>query len=1049
MSAPPITDRLPMALRAFAGRQFTDKPDPTKPKSAKRAVASAPKHTLIFDTETTTDASQALRFGTYQFRIGDTLDEAGIFYDPDGVTPDELKTLSDHAMANSLTLRTRESFVDDVLFKKAFQLRAAIVGFNLPFDISRLAISHATARNPVTDIPTGMQADFTFKLSAQKVYPAIRIKHMSQSAASIHFAATKGQRDSSGQRRRGIKTRIRRGAFIDVKTLARALFARGYSLGNLSRFLKVENPKLNFDDFDGPVTDDMARYAVRDAQTTWECYRELRARIDKLGLTRTKLEKIYSEAGIGKGYLREMGIAPLHDCQPDIPRDLFAKIMGSYFGGRSEIRIRREMRQVILCDFLSMYPTVCTLMGLWQFVIADGMTWSDATDDARAFLESVDLAALQSQPTWKRLATLVRVMPDADIFPVRAAYANEKQSTIGANYLTSKTTPLWFTLADCIASKLLTGKAPRIVEAISFAPGAMQPDLRPIAISGNADYTVDPRDTDFFKRMVELRKSVQKRRDSAAGHEADELNTEQEAIKIAVNSTSYGIFIEVNVEKRAKRSATTVHASTCSPFSFKTDKVEMPGTFFHPLLATLITGAARLMLATAERLVTDQGLNWSFCDTDSMAIAKPDAMPVSQFAEHTRAVVDWFAALNPYDFSGSILKVEDVNNSIETGEAEPLYCWAVSSKRYALCNLDANSAPVLRKVSAHGLGQHIAPYGDDDAPHELPTPHKSVLGKGIERWHVDFWYHIIAAALAGHPDKVRRDYHPALGKVALSRYSATTPELLKWFAAYNRKRKDRYRDQVKPFGFLLAMTAANDFGGEHIGEASSRRSRTRRKAKPVAPFDRDNDKAIAVAFDRDTDEAVPASSLKSYADTLAQYHIQPESKFLNGDFDNRGTTLRRHVEMSGVQHIGKESNDWERQAVIGLNKDSQVEYGIGENDRAALVEMIRGFITNAGPTKAAKMLSLSSRRLAGFATGNSGRANDALTPIIKSRLPEAVALWSKLDIANSGQLAELHAAITRDGLRLTARRLGVDASNLRRKLDRWQAVHLPPDRDED
>src|ERR1700686_3370080 len=32
---------------------------------------------------------------------------------------------------------------------------------------------------------------------------------------------------------------------------------------------------------------------------------------------------------------------------------------------------------------LSMYPTVCTLMGLWRFVIAGGMSWKDTTDETR------------------------------------------------------------------------------------------------------------------------------------------------------------------------------------------------------------------------------------------------------------------------------------------------------------------------------------------------------------------------------------------------------------------------------------------------------------------------------------------------------------------------------------------------------------------------------------------------------------------------------------------------------------------------------------------
>src|SRR6185312_9944178 len=118
-----------------------------------------------------------------------------------------------------------------------------------------------------------------------------------------------------------------------------------------------------------------------DVQTTWECYRELIERYGRLGFTRTIPEKIYSEASIGKGHLREMGIRPWRDVQPEFPRHLLAKIMGSYFGGRSEVRIRRELRQIVLCDFLSMYPTVCTLMGLWRFVVAEGLSWCDGTEE--------------------------------------------------------------------------------------------------------------------------------------------------------------------------------------------------------------------------------------------------------------------------------------------------------------------------------------------------------------------------------------------------------------------------------------------------------------------------------------------------------------------------------------------------------------------------------------------------------------------------------------------------------------------------------------------
>lgn len=385
----------------------------------------------------------------------------------------------------------------------------------------------------------------------------------------------------------------------------------------------------------------------------------------------------------------------------------------------------------------------------------------------------------------------------------------------------------------------------------------MQSKICAIDISGNPEYRVDSLETDFLRRVIELRESIKKRRNVASEDDRVALDTQQNALKLP----------------------RTRHA-----------------------------------------------------------IAKPETMAADQFADRTSAVIDWFAALNPYGFCGSILKSEDVNASLDKGEPEPLCCWAVSSKRYALFSTASDGSPIMQKVSAHGLGHLRSPYGNADAPAHLPTPHKSVLGSGIKRWHCDLWYQILSAGIAVHADQVRLDYHASLATTAINRYAATTPKLLRWFSMYKRTRP--YRDQVKPFGFLFSMMQGFHLGGERIvGDAKSSRKKPIR-LKPVAPFDSDHAKALASAFDRDTGKAVSASTLKSYAQALAQYHLQPESKFLNADYFDRGTTLRRHVEMSGTQHIGKESHDWERQAVLGLSADTEIEYGISNEDRLQLTDRL-------------------------------------------------------------------------------------------------------------
>ncbi len=1014
----PITDHRSIALRAYANAAKVRKPARFREPS---------EWSLTFDCETTTDAAQSLRFGAYQFRKDSELKETGLFYDPQGIRASEVATLHAYAKANRLTVRTRDDFVDEMIFLRAYQLRARIIGFNLPFDISRIAIDHGVARR-------AMYGGFTFTLSRQKIWPHIRVKHLSRRCALIDFAAPYRQRDSRGERNRGIRNPVRRGHFVDVNTFAASLLSQNFTLDSLSKFLKVANPKLGFDDFDGPVSDEMLHYAVRDVQSTWECYAALLDKLSGLDLPELRPEQIYSEASIGKVYLRAMGIASWREVQPDFPPQMLGHILSSYYGGRSEIRVRREARQVVLCDFLSMYPTVCTLMGLWRFVISSGLKRRRATQRTRKFLASVTLADLQSPELWPELTTLVRVRPDADIFPVRAAYENDAMATIGANYISSDK-PLWFTLADCIASKLLTGKAPKILEAIAFEPGPMQTGLRPINVSGNSQYWVDPAQTDFFRRVIELRKATQAHMTDASEDKIAELDSEQHALKICANSTSYGIWMQVNVAKRSKRFDATIFGYDGASFERETDKAEKPGEYFHPLLGSLITGAARLILAITESLIVAQGLEWAFCDTDSMAIAQPDGMAGDEFSQRVQEITDWFAALNPYDFPGSILKIEGENFGLETGEPEPLYCWAVSSKRYALFNLANDGSPILRKVSAHGLGHLLPPYHTGNPPPDIPAPHESVLRSGVERWHCDLWFEIVKAGLGQKPEMPRLDFHPAMNAPAVSRYGATAPELLRWFNGHNTNRS--YRDQVKPFGFLLSLRAKQDWRSNDSVIAHPRRGRPPKieLPKPVALFERDMAKVAATAFDRESGQPVPADALQTYREAVAQYHLHRESKFLCGNYLDRGTTRRRHIQAMGIRHIGKEANELDRQQMLGADNELNPDYGLAvdglEQLRSDLAE-IAEILGNAG---AAKAMRLTPRRFRAIITGDVD-PNDATLRSLFRQLPEARAKAEILCGEWRQELQQVSEMVQKLGLREAARQLGGDHSNLRRRMSR-------------
>lgn len=1019
MIAPePIT--LPINVRAYVPSSTADRP--VKGDWRHREPS---EWTLVFDCETTTDAAQALRFGTYQVRKANAIYEAGLFHAP-GLSDPDFAQLTAMAERDGLRLIPVNEFVDQVFYRFGYDLRGTVIGFNLPFDISRLAVRHGSARGV-------MHGGFTFQISADGYRPRVQVKHLSRRASLIQFAAPRRQMQARSQRKRFDAKPVRRGFFVDVSTLASALFSRSFTLDALGVFLKVVHPKLETHEHGLPLTEAYVSYAVRDVQTTWECFASLATRYDGFGLTDTPACKILSEASLGKAYLKAMGVKPWRQVQPDTPPALIGKIMSTFYGGRSEVRIRREVRQVFYCDFLSMYPTVCTLMRLWRFVVAQGMTWRDGTEDVSAFLSNVTLADLQAPDTWKRLNAIVRVQPAGNILPVRAAYDGEGQTTIGLNYLSAER-PLWFTLADCIASKLLSGKVPVVREALIFEAGEPQPGLRPVAISGHDAYRVDPLNDDFYRRLIDLRQSVRASLNDADPVDHERLQAEQLTLKLAANATSYGVFAEINVKDMDHPRSATCHGPSGEGFALATRKDEEPGRYFHPLLATLITGAARLMLATTERLITDRGLDWAFCDTDSTAIAKPDDMDQDVFFKAAQGVCDWFTPLNPYDAPGPVLKVEAENQTLQSGDTlHPLFCFAVSAKRYALFNIGDDDRPILRKASAHGLGHFRAPYDASNPAANIPAPVVAQDELGVEIWQHDLWIEIVRAALADKPDRVNLDFHAALDLPAISRYAATTPALLKWFDRFNANRA--YDRQLRPFGFLTTLFARPFVPVERIveeGERSPRRRRNSRPIRPVAPFERSPELAALAAFDRQTGERVGIDRLQTYRAALADYHLHPEAKFGNGEPFDRGATVRRQVIASAIVHIGKEANRWEQQHYTGLDEDAAVEYGVSPDDRERLRAGARAAVAGLNRRTVAKAAGLSVGKMARCLTG--GTADMVALTVIRRAAEHMRLADCGTAEDRATEAARLRAEIKANGLRATARRLGIDPSNLARKL---------------
>ncbi len=911
LTAIPAPDPLPIALRAYAP------PPPPKRRGKRRRRWGKPlepsEWTLVFDCETTADEAHSLRFGAFQVRRGQFLRRAGFFVDERLLSPLELEVLETYALANELELVPVAEFVERIFFHYVHDLGGTCICFNAPFDISRLAIS---------DVASTVSGAFSFSLTENPERPRVRVQHRNSTSALIKFAPRRARRKGDPP-----------GHFVDVRTVAKALTGASHSLASLSEELDVQHKKQGTDEHGNRLTATYIDYTANDVHATWDCFEVLRERYLSYGLTETPLTSVVSEATIGKGSLREMGIRPWREMQPDFPPELVGIILSTYFGGRSEVRLRKQLAEVLYCDFRSMYATCCSRMKLWDFVIADGMSWCDATDATREFLDGVDLDRLQRAETWEQLRVLVKVCPSGDRFPVRAEFGSAGTHLIedldggGGDYgiaqsYLSADEGIWFTLADCVASKLVTGQVPEVLEAVEFTPGPRQKDLKPLDVAGNPAYRVDPNRDDFYARLVDLRAEVKANAEQADAlgdaKLAGRLEGEQLGLKITASATSYGCFIELNPRELSRPELGVAYGLDGKAFQTPLRRHERPGRYFHPLLATLITGAARLNLAIAERRATDAGLEWAFCDTDSIAFVRPDGLGRDEFEHRVRDIRDSFETLNNYRTPGKLLKLESTNRKLVDGkprdELEPLLCHAISPKRYVLFNVDRDGRPVIRKASAHGLGHLLDPYNEDEAPADIPPPALPLRKLEVTRWQYDLWYLVAEASLAAREPNL--ETLPHLQRAAMTHYAITTPTIAGWFDYFNQNKP--YHRQPRAFGFLISpVVRAFD---KPLGQAG----------KPfhlIAPYDK-TQSAWATSKFIDIYSSRPyaisthdydheTAKVASYRETAERYLTNPDPRRLDANSkpckrETTGWLAPRHIKVIHIDQIGKESNRLEK-----------------------------------------------------------------------------------------------------------------------------------------
>jgi hypothetical protein len=983
---------LPIAIRVY--------PEPNNAKERARSEEpwTLPPAMLVFDTETRIDARQSLTFGSYRFIVaGRCLEE--VLFHGDDLPKRDLRTLERYLATHrpdvagegfqQMRLLTRAEFVNR-LYEAVYKGRCLLVALNLPFDLSRIAYDSTTARGRFAggfSLGLWTYADKDGREFPNPYRPRIGIKQIDSKRALKGFTARNNPDNSdlipegsgTDKPKRGY---IFRGHMLDLRTLAFALTDKGYSLETACEDFRVEHgkqPVLRH----GTITENYIDYNRRDVLATSELAPKLLEEYSKHPIT-LQPTKAYSAAAIGKAYLFAMGIAPVLDRQPDFPQEHVGYAQSAFYGGRTSAHIRKVVVPVVYTDFLSMYPTVNSLMGLWRFVIAREIKVIEhCGKEIERFLRGIRPSDLFEPRTWQHLPAFVKIIPDGDILPCRARYSLESNDwQVGVNHLHAGSKPndgLWFSLPDVVASVLLSARIPKIIDAFRIAAHGTCPDLKPVKLRGAIE--IDPKTQDFFKVVIEERKRLWSRGDLT------ELERKRldKALKVLANAASYGIYAEMIRQESERKVNVTCHGIDAEPYHCRVLHPEEAGEYCFPPFASLITGAARLMLALLEHCVSELGGSYAMEDTDSMAIVAtehggmipcpggphqmPDGLSVVKALtwKQVRRISTRFAALSPYDrdaIPGSILKIEDDNFDPATKKQRQVWCLAISAKRYALFLRDEKGIPTLLRKrvnneddrwSEHGLGHLLNPSDPEGEDRE---------------WIAQAWLNIVRNELRLSREKLGFQDLPAVGRVTVS-----SPFVLKAFAHFNEGKP--YWDQIKPFNFLLTCHV-NQFG-HPIG------------ADPehfhlIAPYESDPGKWLnSDWFDQYTGKRYRITTaddygtrqtarVKTYGEILREYEFHPESKCADADGKPSGKQTvgllqRRHIQIDEIKCIGKESNSLEdvESGLIHSSQNVYTEYPDSRRDEWET--KIRPALSNTPLSRLVKMSGLSRRMLINARTG--------------------------------------------------------------------------------
>jgi len=883
------------------------------------SVANWPKRVLIIDTETTIDAKQKLTFGAYRHLkltpVGYQCIEEGLFHsdDLDSLQVDVLKRYIGNPTnlpgieikmfppKSRLPLMNRSVFVERI-FWKAIRKGDMVAGFNLPFDLSRLAIKASPSDNGGWSLILSLRKNRTTGvMEPYPERPRVVIKSLDSKMAFIGLSSIRHPGEWPRETR-----------FLDLRTLGHALRDKSYNLKGACQAFHVQGKMKHKPT--GRVTIKEISYCREDVRATSSLLNAMKKEFDQHPID-LRPDKAYSPASIAKAYLDTMGIVRPKEHFNVTDKEL-GIAMQSYYGGRAEVRIRKMHVPVVHTDFTSQYPTVNALLGNWDLLTAENVRFEDCTDEVTEMLNRIRRDDPFNPAFWKGISFFALILPAEDILPVRTVY-NGRTQNIGINYLTSRQ-PVWYAGPDAVSSALQTKKPLHIVKAIRMVPSERQSGLKATGLAGMV--AIDPNSDDFFCHVIE-QKTVHKPTNKNLSH----------FLKVLANSGSYGLFVEVNQEKVSEPVDVHIFSGEISRHKHLSE-VEKAGLWYFPPLASLITAGGRLLLSMLEASVTEAGGSYLFCDTDSLCIVSNETGGVLPCPGGTHKLEDgseavkalsWhevdeiaakFNQLNPYNKSlvRNILKIEDVN-FVDSDPRKPrrqVFGYAISAKRYALYIKTEDGISVV-KASGHGLGYLCAPKEGMDENCDAPL------------WISEAWDWLLRKDL-GLSCK-----EPAwLDLPAMMRMTLTSPNVM----------RTQRPEWLFPFNFFF-FPLLSELGGYPAGCDRS-------NFKIITQYESDREKwgklkgvnlcdgqhySMEMFPNGKQDKVIP----ETFRIILRLYLRRPESKSLAPDgspcvADTQGLLRRASIIAGEVVPVGKETDRrWEQGEDMSLVDFQVLEYRQG------------------------------------------------------------------------------------------------------------------------